>query len=62
MPLLTYNVFEASGHQRLNFDSSVYIQYAAPPFLWHRNLSERLRKVDKNSRPNVSASRIVLSS
>ena len=31
MPLRTEN-FGASGHQRLNFDGSIYIRCAAPPY------------------------------
>jgi len=31
MQLLTY-IFGASGHQRFNFECSIYIRYAAPPY------------------------------
>ena len=31
MPLQTENCW-VSGHQRPNFDSSIYIRYAAPPY------------------------------
>ena len=31
MPLRTEN-FGSSGHQRFNFDGSIYIRYAAPPY------------------------------
>jgi len=32
MPLLTLNVFGASGDQRRNFDGVIYIHYTAPPY------------------------------
>ena len=32
MPLLSYKSFWGLGHQRSNFDSFIYIHYAAPPY------------------------------
>jgi len=33
VPLLTSNVFWSPGHERPNFDGSIYIQYTPPPYL-----------------------------
>ena len=32
LPLLTWNLFGASGHQQPNFDCFIYIHCAVPPF------------------------------